>query len=91
MVRIISLLLLVGGICGAIAVIVFVTCANRAGWMPGLDNNFFGWSFGMAAVGVVAILVSSVLFFVDLHIHVRKKRALQESQARFEMEIETKA
>ncbi|XP_022913654.1 uncharacterized protein [Onthophagus taurus] len=91
LVRIISWLLFGGGLCGGIAVIVFVTTANRPGWMPGHDNNFFGWSFVLAAVGVVAILVSSILFFIDLHISERKKRALKESQAKFEMQAETKA
>lgn len=90
MVQIISWLLLVGGICGGIAVIVFVTCANTKGWMLGHDNNFFGWSFILAAVGVVAILVASVLFFVDANVHKRKKTAFRESQARFAMEQETK-
>ncbi|GJQ85637.1 hypothetical protein Trydic_g20186 [Trypoxylus dichotomus] len=90
MVQIISWLLLVGGVCGGIAIIVFVTCANRNGWMLGHDNNFFGWSFILAAVGVVALLVASSLFFVDANIHKKKKKAFKESQSRFAMEQETK-
>ncbi|KAJ8916188.1 hypothetical protein NQ315_016327 [Exocentrus adspersus] len=83
-----AVILLIGGICGGIAVIVFASCANRSGWMPGHDNNFFGWSFALACIGVVACLVASTLFFVDAYVQRRKKREFKESQARFEMEPE---
>lgn len=84
-------ILLFGGLCGAIAVIVFASCGNRNGWMPGHENNFFGWSFALACIGVVACIVASILFFVDGYIQQRKKEQLQDSQMRFELEHETKA
>lgn len=80
--------LLVGGLCGAIAVIVFASLANRNGWMPGHDNNFFGWSFVLGCIGVVSMLVSSTLFFTDANVHERKERYFKESQMRFEVEQE---
>lgn len=79
-----------GGLCGCIAVIIFASSANRNDWMPGHDNNFFGWSFILACIGSVACLVASALYFADLHVHTRKKKYLKESQTRFEMEQETK-
>lgn len=82
--------LLVGGISGAIAVIIFAICANKGDWMPGHDNNFFGWSFALACIGAVACLVASTLFYSEAYIQRRKKRMLKESQSRFEMEPETK-
>lgn len=91
LIRINSWSLLIGGICGCIAVIVFASCANQNGWMPGHENNFFGWSFILACIGVIACLVSSTLFFVDLYVQKRKKDQSRESQTRFEMEHETKA
>lgn len=82
---------LVGGLCGGIAVVVFGSVANRNGWMPGHANNFFGWSFALACIGVVCCLVSSTLFFTDANIQQRKKEQLKDSQTRFELENETKA
>lgn len=84
-------ILLAGAITGGIAVIVFASTANRNGWMPGHENNFFGWSFILACLGVIACLVASVLFFTDGHVQQRKKRKLTESQLRFQMEPETKS
>ncbi|XP_050304944.1 uncharacterized protein LOC126742341 [Anthonomus grandis grandis] len=81
-------LLLVAGISGAIAVIVFASKANKKGWMPGHQNNFFGWSFALACIGVLAALVASALFFSDAHVQQRKRKQLKDSQIRFEMEHE---
>jgi len=81
-------ILLAGGLSGGIAVIVFAACANRKGWMPGHDNNFFGWSFALGCIGVVAALVASTLFFVDGYVQQKKRQQLKDSQMRFEMEHE---
>ncbi|CAG9823375.1 unnamed protein product [Phaedon cochleariae] len=81
-------LLLAGGISGAIAVIVFAVLGNKNGWMPGHENNFFGWSFALACIGVLASLVAATLFFVDAYVQRRKKKRMTESQSRFEMEPE---
>ncbi|KAJ8951818.1 hypothetical protein NQ318_019791 [Aromia moschata] len=85
-----ALILLVGGLCGGIAVIVFASLANRKGWMPGHDNNFFGFSFALACIGVVACLVAGTLFSVDGYVQHKKKERLKDSQARFDMEPEIK-
>ncbi|RZC33837.1 clc-like protein 2 [Asbolus verrucosus] len=84
-------ILLIGGLCGALAVIIFASLANKNGWMPGHDNNFFGWSFVLACIGVVACLVASALFMTDGYVQQRKRRQLMESQTRFELERGTKA
>lgn len=89
LVKILAIDLWVGGLCGGIAVIVFASLANKNGWMPGHDNNFFGFSFILACIGVVAILVAAVLFFVDANIFERKGY-VKDSQARFELEQESK-
>lgn len=78
------------GLCGAIAVIVFASLANRQGWMPGQRNNFFGWSFGLAVAGVFASIVAGTLFLIEMSIQKRRARDLRDSQARFSIE-ETKA
>ncbi|CAG9863281.1 unnamed protein product [Phyllotreta striolata] len=81
-------ILLAGSVSGAIAVIVFGSLANKHGWMPGHENNFFGWSYALACIGVIACFIASVLFFVDGHVQKKKKKRLIESQSRLEMEQE---
>ncbi|KAF5275565.1 hypothetical protein FQA39_LY06677 [Lamprigera yunnana] len=84
-----AIILMVGGICGGIAVIIFAACANRKDWLPGHANNFFGWSFVMACVGVIAALVAATFFFVEANIHKKKKQNLKESQTRIELDTKT--
>jgi len=83
-VKILGVIVFIGGICGSIACIVWACTANRNGWMPGHDNNFFGWSFILACIGSIALIVASILFFIDANIHERKEEAMRESQQRFE-------
>jgi hypothetical protein len=85
-----SFLLLGTGICAGLGVIIFACFANRDKWMPGYANNWFGWSFILAAVGAVAAGVCSALFFTEHHAQERRLRQFKESQLRFEMEHETK-
>ncbi|VEN57537.1 unnamed protein product [Callosobruchus maculatus] len=81
-------ILLAGGLSGAIAVIVFACLSNKNGWMPGHDNNFFGWSFILGCIGVIATLIASICFFVENHVQKRKQERMMESQSRLEMEPE---
>ncbi|XP_049949410.1 uncharacterized protein LOC126457285 isoform X1 [Schistocerca serialis cubense] len=87
----IGALLMAAGINGGIAVIVFASLGNRNDWMPGQENNFLGWAFGLAVVGVVAAFVSGTLFLAEANIQRKKRKHIQESQSRFEMEHESKA
>ncbi|KAL3282104.1 hypothetical protein HHI36_005302 [Cryptolaemus montrouzieri] len=80
-----SFILLAGGLSGGIAVVVFAILGNRNGWMPGHENNFFGYSFVLACVGSVAMLIASALFLTDMYIQRRKRDQSQDSQARFEL------
>lgn len=59
--------------------------------MPGHDNNFFGYSFGVAIASVFALLASGVLFLSETEIQKKKREYLKESQCRFEIDQETKA
>ena len=78
-------------ISGAIGVIVFAVFGNKDKWMPEHANNWFGWSFILACIGVVACGVASSLFFTETHVQARKRRQLKESQTRFQIDSETKA
>ncbi|KAL1132638.1 hypothetical protein AAG570_010590 [Ranatra chinensis] len=89
--NLIGLVMLVVGVCSGIAVIVFAITANRPDWMPGHENNFFGWSFGVAIAGSIAALITGGLFLVEANVQKKKRKHLKESQTRFEMEHETKA
>uniref|UniRef100_A0A0A9XV34 Uncharacterized protein n=1 Tax=Lygus hesperus TaxID=30085 RepID=A0A0A9XV34_LYGHE len=93
----VNLTLLIGiimvsvGFCAGLGVIVFAIWANQDGWMPGHDNNFFGWAFALAIAGSLAALISGGLFLVEGTVQKKKRKYLKESQTRFEMEQETKA
>lgn len=85
----IGYLLLIGGISGGIAVIIFACFGNTEGWMPGHANNFFGWSFIMAAVGSILIIITGVLFLIEANVQRKKREYLKESQTRFQLESRT--
>lgn len=79
------------GICGVIAVIIFACLGNTDGWMPDHPNNYLGWSFGLGVVGAVACLIDAALFLTEANIQHKKINRFKESQARFELEYESKA
>lgn len=87
----IGIALLIGGACGGLAVIVFASLGNSREWMPGHANNYLGWSFGLAVVGVVACFVSGSLFLAERHIQHKKRKYMKESQTRFELESDVKS
>lgn len=89
LIKSIGYLLLFGGICGCIAVLVFAIFGNSDDWMPGHENNFFGWSFVVAIIGSVVTLIAAGLFLVEANIQEKKKNYLKESQTRFQMESRT--
>lgn len=86
LILLIGLILLVGGVSGILAVIVFGSLGNGDGWMPGHETNYFGWSFVLAAIGVILILISGLLFIIEGTIQRKKRNYLRESQTRFQLE-----
>lgn len=91
LIKCIGYIMLGAGLCGSIAVIVFACTGNTDGWMPDHPNNYLGWSFGLGVVGSVACIVTAALFLTEANIQGKKRNKLKESQARFEMEYESKA
>ncbi|XP_066602440.1 uncharacterized protein sinu [Prorops nasuta] len=89
LISIIGYLTLAGGICGCIAVIVFASLGNAKDWMPGHDNNYFGWSFALGVIGSVLMLISSSLFLIEANIQYKKREYLKESQTKFQLESPT--
>lgn len=75
-----------GSVLGCLGVIIFAFFGNGENWMPGHFNNFFGWSFVVAAVGSVLGVVASILMLVELNIQRKKQKKLKESQTRFTLE-----
>ncbi|CAH0722586.1 unnamed protein product, partial [Brenthis ino] len=90
-IKVIGFIMLGAGISGAIAIIVFASLGNTDGWMPDHPNNYLGWSFGLGVVGVIACIVTAALFLTEANIQQKKRKLMMESQARFEMEYESKA
>lgn len=91
----VELIMLIGytalssGINGCIAVIVFACLGNGDKWMPGHANNYLGWSFGLAVIGSVLMLVAGGLFHVEGNIQKKKRKYLKESQTKFQLESRT--
>lgn len=83
--------MLVVGVCSGLAVVVFAIWANKDGWLPGHENNFFGWAFALAIAGCLASFISGGFFLAEGTVQRKKRTYLKESQTRFEMEQETKA
>lgn len=50
-----------------------------------------GWSFIIGIIGAIACVVTSVLFLTEATVQEKKLNQLKDSQARFELERETKA
>lgn len=85
----IGCLLLVGGISGGIAVLIFASFGNAKDWMPGHDNNFFGWSFIIADVGTTLTVIAGVLFLIEAYVQRKKRQYLKESQTKIQLESHT--
>lgn len=68
-----------------------VALDQNANWIECMLLLFSGWSFILAAVGVIALIASATCFLTEATVHDKKIRQLKESQARFELERETKA
>ncbi|VVC27262.1 PMP-22/EMP/MP20/Claudin superfamily [Cinara cedri] len=83
---VLGITLIVSGICAALAVLIFALFANQPGWMPGHENNYFGWAFGVAIASFFALLASGGLYLVEKNIQVKKRNCLKESQTKFDLE-----
>ncbi|XP_046392332.1 uncharacterized protein LOC124160517 [Ischnura elegans] len=90
LISLIGYCLIVAGISGGIAVIIFASLANGKGWMPDHQNTFLDWSFGMAVVGSFAAVIDAILFLTEAKIQKKKNANIKDSQAQFSME-ESKA
>lgn len=86
LITIIGYLLLISGLSGGLAVIVFACLGNTDGWMPGHTNNYLGWSFALGVIGSVLTLIASGLFLVEANVQRKKRDYLKESQTRFQLE-----
>ncbi|XP_066599538.1 clc-like protein 2 [Prorops nasuta] len=68
----IGYLSLASGICGCIAVIIFGCLGNGKDWMPGQENSYLGWSFAIAVIGSILMLIASILFLVEVNVQSNK-------------------
>jgi len=69
--RWIGLDLLIGAVCGTIALVIFGILGD-GDFMPDSEHNYLSWSFGLAFVGVFLMFVTCALFFIESRIMLRK-------------------
>ncbi|XP_043495404.1 uncharacterized protein LOC122519780 [Polistes fuscatus] len=86
LIKLIAYMVLVGGTSGCIAVIIFACLGNADEWMPGHTNNYLGWSFALAVIGSVLMLIASALLRVEANIQYKKRKYVTESQTKFQLE-----
>lgn len=89
LIQVIGYLLLLAGISGCIAVIIFACLGNGDGWMPGHENNFLGWSFIIGVIGSILTIIAAILFLVEADVQKKKLQYFKESQTRFQMDSPT--
>eukprot|EP00096_Caligus_rogercresseyi_P002216 TRINITY_DN14296_c0_g1_i1.p1 TRINITY_DN14296_c0_g1~~TRINITY_DN14296_c0_g1_i1.p1 ORF type:complete len:229 (-),score=33.81 TRINITY_DN14296_c0_g1_i1:229-915(-) len=70
--------LILSGLLGTIALIVFGIYGNGRDYMPDWENNYLSWSFGLGFVGVAFEFVGGVLFIVEARIMARKEIAREQ-------------
>ncbi|XP_062561052.1 uncharacterized protein LOC134225196 [Armigeres subalbatus] len=57
--------MVVGAICGFIAVLTFGCNGDSRDWMPNWEHNGMGWAFALGVVGVFLQLPAGILFIVE--------------------------
>ncbi|XP_026467172.1 uncharacterized protein LOC113370698 [Ctenocephalides felis] len=72
--------LIIAGISGLIAVIIFGIRGDGRDWMPNWEHNDMGWAYALAVLGSIALLPAGTLFLVEARR--TRYRRLNELQAR---------
>ena len=78
--------LIVGGIFGTIALIIFGSMGDGRDFMPDWEHNYLSWSFGLAFVGAFFNFTGGILFLVEARI-MRRKEIAREKQFPMEQRV----
>lgn len=78
--------LVISGVCGTIAVIIFGANGDRRDWMPNWEHNDLSWSFALAAVGSLLLIPAGALFLVEARR--QRYRRLESSRPASEYHME---
>uniref|UniRef100_A0A8D8XKQ0 Uncharacterized protein n=1 Tax=Cacopsylla melanoneura TaxID=428564 RepID=A0A8D8XKQ0_9HEMI len=71
---------------GCIALIIFGMYGDSRDWLPHWENNDIGWAYYSAVCGVLLMVASSILYFVESRVHTIKKRKTEDAQNAYHME-----
>ncbi|OQV16304.1 hypothetical protein BV898_09612 [Hypsibius exemplaris] len=63
-----------------LAFTIFGARSSDPSWLPGWQNNYLSWSFGLSVVGGIQLFISSVLYFVEAKRHLERAIATTEEQ-----------
>lgn len=70
--------LILAGIFGLIAVLIFGANGDRRDWMPNWEHNDLSWSFALGVLGSLFLFPAGILFLIEAR--KAKYRRLQENQ-----------
>lgn len=76
------------GLSATLSVFTYAMFANKPGWKPGHDNNYFGWTFGIAIASCFTLLGSGACFLLETNIQLAKEKQLMETSNKLDSETE---
>lgn len=62
--------------------------ATELGWIPGHDNNYFGWVFGIAIASCFTLLGSGACFLLETNIQLAEEKHVMEASNKNDIESE---
>lgn len=78
--------LILAGIFGLIAVLIFGANGDRRDWMPNWEHNDLSWSFALGCLGSLFLLPAGALFLVEAKRMKFRRSRDQESPSQYSME-----
>ena len=76
------------GISGTLAVIIFGAYGDSRIWMPNWEHNNLSWSYALAVVGSLLLLVAGTLYLVEGRVVHRKRKQLERAQGDYNIQFQ---
>lgn len=79
--------LVIAGICGLIACLIFGNNGDRRDWMPNWEHNDLSWSFAFACVGSLLLIPAGALFLVEAKRANYRRLLASRPPSQYDMEV----